>query len=157
MATRKETRRESRREPREPRESREARGARRPAKQRARGAGLAAFVAEATVREVLARRGLARSRNGGNGAPSTATLAALGFVGGLAVGVTVWSRVLDRSRQGLFSARPVRRFAAVSYLGGRPSVDTVRLLRDYIRWEPHPLLRRRARRVLRAVEASLAR
>ena len=65
--------------------------------------------------------------------------------------------MLDRSRQGLFSAHPVRRFAAVSYLGGRPSVDTVRLLRDYIRWESHPLLRRRARRVLRAVEASLAR
>ena len=60
-------------------------------------------------------------------------------------------------RRRVKQAPPVRRFAAVSYLGARPSVDTVRLLRDYIRWEPHPLLRRRARRVLRVVEASLAR
>lgn len=82
-------------------------------------------------------------------------LGAAGFVGGLLVGAVAWSQLLDRSRNGLFSPHPVRRFAAVSYLGARPSVDTVRLLRDYVRWEPHPLLRRRARRVLRAVEASL--
>lgn len=145
---------------------RSARGT--PRGRRGRGAALAGFLAEAAARELVtrARAGRRARRSDGadgpgngrwNGAPSAATLAAIGFVGGLAVGATVWSRMLDRSRQGLFSAHPVRRFAAVSYLGGRPSVDTVRLLRDYIRWEPHPLLRRRARRVLRAVEASLAR
>ena len=84
-------------------------------------------------------------------------LAALGFVGGVAVGAALWSRLLDVNRRGLFSHHPVRRFAAISYLGARPSVDTVRLLRDYLAWEPHPLLRRRARRVLRAVEAHLER
>jgi len=146
---------------------RSARGERR--RRRGRGAAIAGFVAEAAANELLARARGRRREGGrpagrpraeaarGDFAPSTATLAAVGFVGGLAVGATVWSRMLDRSRQGLFSAHPVRRFAAVSYLGGRPSVDTVRLLRDYIRWEPHPLLRRRARRVLRVVEASLAR
>ena len=146
-----------------------ARGTRRARAGRApsgRGTAVAGFLAEAAARELLARAGARRrGRRGDDGqrigrgdvAPSTATLAAIGFVGGLAVGATVWSRMLDRSRQGLFSAHPVRRFAAVSYLGGRPSVDTVRLLRDYIRWESHPLLRRRARRVLRAVDASLAR
>ena len=82
-------------------------------------------------------------------------LAALGFVGGVAVGSAMWSRLLDVNRRGLFSHHPVRRFAAISYLGARPSVDTVRLLKDYIAWEPHPLLRRRARRVLRAVEQIL--
>src|SRR5689334_17621379 len=79
------------------------------------------------------------------------TPGAAGFLGGLLVGAVAWSQLMDRSRNGLFSRQPVRRFAAVSYLGARPSVDTVRLLRDYVRWEPHPLLRRRARRVLAAV------
>ena len=138
-------------------EDRGARGSRRPSKRRSRSAAVAGFMAEAAARELLARRRPRRERADRDGAPSVATLAVLGFVGGLAVGATVWSQLLDRSRQGLFSGHPVRRFAAVSYLGGRPSVDTVRLLRDYVRWEPHPLLRRRARRVLRDVEASLAR
>jgi hypothetical protein len=82
-------------------------------------------------------------------------LTVLGFVGGIAVGSALWSRLLDVNRRGLFSRHPVRRFAAISYLGARPSVDTVRLLKDYIAWEPHPLLRRRARRVLRGVEQIL--
>jgi len=86
-----------------------------------------------------------------------ATLATLGFLGGLAVGVAAWSRLLEASSRQLFSRHPVRRYWAVSYLGGRPSVDTARLLRDYVRWEPHPLLRRRARHVLAEVEASLGR
>lgn len=84
-----------------------------------------------------------------------AALAALGFVGGVVAGASAWSHVVDTNRRGLFSAHAVRRFAAVSYLGARPSVDTARLLRDYILWEPQPLLRRRAQRVLKAVEASL--
>ena len=85
------------------------------------------------------------------------SLGAIGFVGGLAAGLMVGSRLVDTNRHGLFSPHPVKRFAAVSYLGARPSVDTARLLRDYILWEPQPLLRRRARRVLRTVEASLER
>jgi hypothetical protein len=100
-------------------------------------------------------RGHRRRRRGAPLAP--AALAALGFAGGVAVGAALWSRLLDVNRRGLFSHHPVRRFAAISYLGARPSVDTVRLLRDYLAWEPHPLLRRRARRVLRAVEAHLER
>jgi hypothetical protein len=82
-------------------------------------------------------------------------MVAAGFVGGLALGAMAWSHLLEGSRRGLFSPSPVRRYAAVSYLGARPSVDTARLLRDYVRWEPLPLLRRRARRVLAAVESSL--
>ena len=88
---------------------------------------------------------------------SPPAIVAVGFLGGLLTGATLWSRVVDTNRRGLFSPHPVKRFAAVSYLGARPSVDTARLLRDYILWEPQPLLRRRARRVLRAVEASLER
>jgi hypothetical protein len=102
------------------------------------------------------RRGPGR-RAGDHGASATVGLVALGFVGGLAAGAVAWSHLLEGSRRGLFSASPVRRYAAVSYLGARPSVDTARLLRDYVRWESQPLLRRRARRVLAAVEASLGR
>lgn len=86
-----------------------------------------------------------------------ATLVALGFAGGLAIGAFAWSRLLESSARQLFSRSRARRYWAVSYLGARPSVDTARLLRDYVRWEPHPLLRRRARRVLAAVEAALGR
>jgi hypothetical protein len=98
-----------------------------------------------------------RRRFPGSHPLTPAVLTALGFAGGVAVGAALWSRLLDVNRRGLFSRHPVRRFAAISYLGARPSVDTVRLLKDYIAWEPHPLLRRRARRVLRAVEAMLQR
>ncbi len=83
--------------------------------------------------------------------------AAGGFVAGVALGAAAWSWLLATNRSGLFSKHPVRRFAAVGYLRARPSVDTARLLRDYIRWETQPLLRRRARQVLRLVEASLER
>ena len=90
------------------------------------------------------------------GAGAVALLAA-GFAGGLIVGAAVWAGALDLTRSGLFSPNPIRRFGAVSYLATRPSVDTARLLRDYVRWERLPLLRRRGRQALAAVEASLAR
>ena len=86
---------------------------------------------------------------------TTAALVAAGFFGGIALGAAAWEGLLAGNRRGLFSASPVRRYAAVSYLGARPSVDTARLLRDYVRWEPHPVLRRRARRVLSELEATL--
>ena len=82
-------------------------------------------------------------------------LAAIGFVGGVAVGMLAWSWPLEAFSRHLFSPSPVRRFAALGYLSGRPSVDTARLLRDYIRWETHPLLRRRGEHVLRMVERYL--
>lgn len=82
-------------------------------------------------------------------------LVGAGFAGGLALGAAVWDRLMAGSRRGLFSVQPMSRYHALSYLAARPSVDTARLLRDYLRWETHPLLRRRARRVLQAVEASL--
>jgi hypothetical protein len=82
---------------------------------------------------------------------------AIGFIGGLTAGLLLSSRYLQLSRAGLFSPSPLRRLAALSYLAARPSVDTSRLLRDYIRWEPRPILRRRAELALRGIEASLDR
>jgi hypothetical protein len=103
------------------------------------------------------RRRLRRADDEPGRAPTatTAALLAAGFFGGVALGAAVWEGMLAGNRRGLFAANPLRRYAAVSYLGARPSVDTARLLRDYVRWEPHPVLRRRARRVLRELEATL--
>jgi len=83
-------------------------------------------------------------------------LAAVGFAGGFAVGLLLWSREQHVRRRDLFSTRPMRRFAALTYLRGRRSPETVSLLQDYIRWEQRPELRRRARRLLDRVERQLA-
>jgi hypothetical protein len=37
----------------------------------------------------------------------------------------------------------------------QPSVDSVRLLREYVAWESHPLLRRRGQRALRRLERAI--
>jgi hypothetical protein len=76
-------------------------------------------------------------------------LAALGFVGGVATGLAVWSSQLHRSRRELFSESVVRRVAALGHLRGRRGSATVRLLGEYVRWERIPLLRRRAELLLR--------
>jgi len=76
----------------------------------------------------------------------------LAIVAGGICGWRLSQRYLDRHREALFSARARRRHAALGYLAGRPEPDTVRLLRDYLSWERHPLLRRRARRIAHDLE-----
>ena len=82
-------------------------------------------------------------------------IAAAGFVGGLAVGLVVWSSQVQRSRRELFSRSPMRRYAALGFLSGRPGVETARLLRDYVNWETRPALRRRGQHLLRRMHAYL--
>ena len=82
-------------------------------------------------------------------------MAALGFLGGLTIGVVLWSQQLHRSKHDLFSPNVVRRLSAIGYVWGRPCIDIARLLRVYILWERRPLLRRRAAQVLRQVEEYL--
>lgn len=63
---------------------------------------------------------------------------------------------MSRHRRDLFSSRPLRRLAALGYLAGAPpSVDAIRLLRDYIAWETQPLIRKQAVQVLEKQERSL--
>jgi hypothetical protein len=78
-----------------------------------------------------------------------------GFLGGLIIGLLVWSAQIRRCRRDLFSRSPVRRLAALGYIGGRPSVDAARLLTEYVSWERQPTLRRRAERLLRRMQARL--
>jgi hypothetical protein len=82
-------------------------------------------------------------------------MAAFGFLGGLAFGVVGWSQQVHQHRKRLFSASPLRRLAALGYLSGQPSVDTARLLRDYVGWERQSVLRRRGELVLRQMEQDL--
>ena len=81
--------------------------------------------------------------------------AGLAFLGGLAAGLLVWGAAMERSRRDLFSKSPVRRLAALGYLGGRPGVETARLLADYVQWEKRPLLRKRGQQLLRRMKAYL--
>ena len=64
-------------------------------------------------------------------------------------------RHVGRHRADLFSPRPLRRLAALGDLAAQRSVETVRLLRDYLAWERHPVLRRRAGAIVRRMEATL--
>lgn len=74
---------------------------------------------------------------------------------GFVVGAALAQRSMGRSRSALFSARPLRRLAALGYLSGHPSVAVVRVLKDYLAWEEHPALRRRAETIVRRMEANL--
>ena len=47
------------------------------------------------------------------------------------------------------------RVAALGYLRAKPSVNTAQILREYIAWEPRPLLRRRGAKMLEHLEATL--
>ena len=83
--------------------------------------------------------------------------AALGFLGGAACGAVVWSRLQRQYRRDLFNGNPMRRVGALGYLRSRPTVDSVRLLREYIGWEKNPLLRYRGAKLLKRIEANLTR
>ncbi len=79
----------------------------------------------------------------------------LAFGIGTAIGAMLAQRSMGRHRRELFSGRPLRRLSALGYLSAHPSVETVRLLRDFLAWEQHPMLRRRARTIMRRMEAKL--
>jgi hypothetical protein len=80
---------------------------------------------------------------------------AVAFVGGLAAGSLLWSRMQRQYRRNLFSRSPFMRVAALGYLRAKPSVNTAQILREYIAWEPRPILRRRGARMLKHLETSL--
>lgn len=62
-----------------------------------------------------------------------------------ALAVYIMHRQMRVHRRDLFSPRPFRRLAALGHMGNEPaSVDAIRLLRDFIAWEPRQHLRARA-------------
>jgi hypothetical protein len=79
---------------------------------------------------------------------------AVGFIGGMAAGSLVWSRMQRQFRRNLFSKSALARVAALGYLRARPSVGTAQLLREYVAWEPRAILRSRGVRLLRQLEST---
>lgn len=81
------------------------------------------------------------------------------FVGAAAVGVAAgWflaGRHIKKHRNALFSPRPLQRLSALAALAAEPTITNVRLLQDYLAWEPRPILRSRARALLARMEAAL--
>ena len=80
---------------------------------------------------------------------------AVGFIGGIAAGTLVWSRMQRQYRRNLFSKSALYRVAALGYLRARPTVNTAQLLREYVAWEPRAILRHRGARMLRRLESAL--
>ncbi|MEJ2207018.1 MAG: hypothetical protein P8170_23280 [Gemmatimonadota bacterium] len=70
-----------------------------------------------------------------------------------AVAALVVRDQISRHRRNLFSPSALRRLAALGHIAGEDaSVDNIRLLRDFIAWEPRKLLRERARTIVDRME-----
>jgi len=78
-----------------------------------------------------------------------------GFAAGVVVGALVWRQQQNSAHDQLFSLSTVQRAAAIGWIARTPSVENARLLRDYIRWERRPTLRRRADRALASLLLAL--
>jgi hypothetical protein len=66
-----------------------------------------------------------------------------------ALTVYILRRQIRLHRRDLFSPRPFRRLAALGHMGKEPaSVDAIRLLRDFVAWEPRRHLRARAQAII---------
>ena len=79
----------------------------------------------------------------------------IGLAAGTTAGALLAQHSMDRHRRQLFSGRPLRRLSALGYVNSHPSVEAVHLLQDYLAWERHPVLRRRAEAIARRMEAKL--
>lgn len=56
---------------------------------------------------------------------------------------------ISRYQRDLFSPRAFKRLAALGHISREPaSVDLIRLLRDFIAWEPRRMLRERAQSIV---------
>lgn len=83
------------------------------------------------------------------------TILAAAIAGGI-IALIVRNQI-SRHRRDLFSHRALRRLAALGHLSREaPTVEYIRLLRDFIAWEPRPMLRERARAILARMEGEIA-
>jgi len=66
-----------------------------------------------------------------------------------AIAVLIVQGQIRRHHRDLFSPRPFRRLAALGHMGREAaSVDAIRVLRDFIAWEPRRMLRGRAESIM---------
>jgi hypothetical protein len=79
----------------------------------------------------------------------TAGITVLAAAAAGAVAAVIIRGQIVRHQRDLFSPRSFKRLAALSHISReRASVDLIRLLRDFIAWEPRKILRQRARSIL---------
>lgn len=94
----------------------------------------------------------------GSRAGRTLAWVVVGVGAAAAVAALLLRDQIARHRRDLFSPHPLRRLAALGFISGaEPSVESVHLLRDFLAWEPRPLLRKRAALILQRMEARLLR
>lgn len=87
----------------------------------------------------------------------TAGITVLAAAAAGAIAALVIRDQITRHRRDLFSPHPLRRLAALTHMNREPaSVDAIRLLRDFIAWEPRTLLRKRARSIMVRMEDEAA-
>lgn len=86
-----------------------------------------------------------------------AAVVVLAAAAGAAVATLLVRDQISRHRRNLFSPMAFRRLAALQHMAAaEPSVDNITLLRDFIAWEPRPLLRNRAQGIVRRMEVEAA-
>lgn len=92
----------------------------------------------------------------------TATLTVLAAAAAGALAAIIIRGQIHRHRRDLFSPRAFRRLAALGHMSREPAtVDAIRVLRDFISWEPRQALRDRAQAIVdrmmsEAVELGIA-
>ena len=79
----------------------------------------------------------------------TAALTVLAAAAAGALATIIIRGQISRHRHDLFSPRAFRRLAALGHMNQEPaSVDAIRVLRDFISWEPRKPLRERAEAIV---------
>jgi len=79
----------------------------------------------------------------------TAALTVLAAAAAGALAALIIRGQISRHRRDLFSDRPYRRLAALGHMSREPaSVDAIRVLRDFVSWEPRRPLRVRAQAIV---------
>lgn len=79
----------------------------------------------------------------------TATLTVFAAAAAGALAALIIRGQISRHRRDLFSPRAFRRLAALGHMSREPaSVDAIRVLRDFVSWEPRKALRDRAQAIV---------
>lgn len=87
----------------------------------------------------------------------TAAITVLAAAAAGALAALVIRGQIHRHRRDLFSPRPFRRLAALGHMSREPaSVDAIRVLRDFVSWEPRQPLRDRAQAIVDRMMSEIA-
>jgi len=83
----------------------------------------------------------------------TAGLTVLAAAAAGAIAALIIRGQMTRHQRDLFSPHALRRLAALGHVGRcEASVDNIRLLRDFVAWEPRGMLRKRALAIMARME-----